>query len=81
MKTIVKYQTFDGEQHDSKERAERHLNNVYSAAIGKVVSGLMEHIYPRSQLKLGEYVDSHLYDFLHLQQIKDDYELLNDEDE
>jgi hypothetical protein len=81
MKAVIKYQTFDGEVHDSKERAIKHLDKVYSDAIGKVINALMEHIYPRSHLPLGEYVDTHLSDFLYLQRVKDDYALLDDEDE
>jgi hypothetical protein len=81
MKTVVKYQTFDGEVHDTRERAIKHLDNVYSAAIGKVINALMKHIYPRSYLQLGEHVDTHLSDFIYLQKIKDDYALINDDDD
>ena len=80
MKAVVKFVTFDGKVHDTKEQAIRHLDKVYSDAIGKVINDLMGHIYPRSHLELGEYVDTHLSEFLHLQEIKDDYALLNDED-
>ncbi len=81
MKAVVKFETFDGKDHDTKEQAIKHLDRVYSDAIGKVINDLMGHIYPRSHLKLGDYIDTHLSEFLHLQEIKDDYFLHNDEDE
>jgi hypothetical protein len=81
MRAVVKYQTFDGAVHDTKECAIKHLNKIYGDALGKVINALMGHIYPRSHLALGEYVDTHLSDFLYLQRIKDDYALLNEQEE
>jgi hypothetical protein len=81
MKTVLKYQTFDGELHDTKERAKRHLDDVYSAAIGKVGHALMDHALRPGYLKIAEYVDTHLNDFLKLKTIKDDYTLIDSTDE
>ena len=81
MKAVVKYQTFDGELHNSRELAKRHLDNVYAVAIGKVIGALMDCTHRRGHIKVGEYIDTHLSEFLHLQEIKDDYALLNDQDE
>ena len=78
MKRVVKFQTFDGVVHDSPSNAKLYLDKLYGDALTKIVHQL---IRTTKYLEYYEYVDSHLEDFAHISTIKNDFELINDDDE
>lgn len=77
MKTVVKYQTFDGELHDNASDAKRHLDKIYGNEIHKIARPLVHAKYS----EVLDFIDSHLEDFVHLKRIKDDFLLIKDDDE
>jgi hypothetical protein len=68
MKLVEKYKTYDGVEHSSRQMAERHLDNKFSAAVSKISNTI-----PLGRgVGLAEYIVEHLDWFLEMQTILDD---------
>ena len=76
MKTVTMFETLDGEIHNTRQRAERHLDDIYGRALSKVA----EEIWGMNAFKLRVYIDENADKFREILRIKQDFELDRDDD-
>ena len=78
MKKVIRYQSADGSLHETIQDAEIYTNNRY----GLVLCALSKKLVSIEKYnKMGDFIDSHLQEFLELKKLKDDILLENPEEE
>lgn len=78
MKSITMFQTFDGKVHGSQKLALSHLDKLY----GELLCSIAHRLCQIDKYKATtEYLDENLHQFLDLDRIKKDMELINDDSE
>ena len=80
MKLLTKVQTFDGQLHENRDAAMRHLDRVYGEAICTLVANMITETDGK-YTKLQEYIDGNLESFKHLIDIKQDMVLEDERDD
>lgn len=82
MKRVSRFETFDGVIHETKAKAVKHLEMLYSNALIRIGKRMMV-AYESKNYNTGllEYIDTNLSEFVELKRIKDDMQLLNPEED
>lgn len=82
MKRVSRFETFDGVIHETKAKAVKHLEMLYSNALIHIGKRMMV-AYESKNYNTGllEYIDTNLSEFVELKRIKDDMQLLNPEED
>ena len=78
MKYVTKVQTHDGKIHDDKRAALKHLDNEFGKIILPVSKKLAELRY--MDFSIMEYIEANLGEFEKLIKIKQDMEIIKEED-
>ena len=82
MKRVSRFETLDGVIHETKAKADKHLEMLYSNALIHIGKRMMV-AYESKNYNTGllEYIDTNLSEFVELKRIKDDMQLLNPEED
>ncbi len=78
MKSIVVFETSDGEQHRTRRDAENYAENRYRMAIGTLCHQMVMITKERA---LEDFVHEHLDEFIRLGDYRDDVKVDEDDDE
>ena len=75
MYTITKVGcSYDGSEHDTQEKAEKHLANLY----GNILTKLAHQSVSLNYKQLTEFFDDNLYQFVELNEIRKDLEFISE---
>lgn len=77
MKQVTRFQTIDGQLHESERAAKRYADCQYSEAVSRIAAQLVK-VDKFQAMK--DFVDCHLLEFVSLRALKADIEIVEEED-
>jgi hypothetical protein len=80
MKTITMYVTFDNARHATQKDALRHLEALHGNKLSSLAARLLQEGNCK-HISTGNFIDENLPLFAELQRIKDDMQLITDDNE
>jgi hypothetical protein len=78
MKQVTKFQTLDGELHETERLARKHIEKLYAEALTRLSH---EAVRKTKYVEMCEFIDAHLEEFYRLRKLKLDMVLEEGTDE